>query len=256
MIYFPVRLLPLLLSLVVIDLTINILFKSPPPITRVNECFEKYATELSKSSFKCVTGTPCDEYRDEVDFRIIVLTYDRTASMLKLLSSLNDLELDGDSAALEIWIDINKKGKAHAETVQAARSFTWTKGPTRVHVQTSHAGIAGQWIDTWRPKPNSRELAIILEDDLSVSPMAYRFVKGVHKAMANASNFVGVTIQSDELKTLSSRPKGPLAVSQNDTAFMYKCFGTWGFSPKPDHWRRFQVGLRLICVREQLSMHV
>jgi hypothetical protein len=184
---------------------------------------------------------PYHEYTDEVDFRVIVITYDRATSVMKLLNSLNDLELDGDRAALEIWIDIHKDGTAHAETVQAVRSFKWTKGPTRVHVQTSHAGIAGQWIDTWRPKPNSRELAIILEDDLSVSPMAYRFVKGVHRAMANATNFVGVTIQSDELMVLSNAPQRQLAASKNDTIFMYKCFGTWGFSPKPDHWRRFQV---------------
>jgi hypothetical protein len=242
MMYSTARLLPLLLSLMVISLTMNILLTRSPSVSLVSKCLEKRALELSKSSYKCVTGTPCDEYRDEVDFRIIVITFNRAASMLKLLSSLNDLELDGDSATLEIWID-GTDGKAHTETVHAARSFTWTKGPTRVHVQTSHAGIAGQWIDTWRPKPNSRELAIILEDDLSVSPMAYRFVKAVHKAMANASNFAGVTIQSDDVMTLSANPKGPLVASRNDTIFMYKGFGTWGFSPKPDHWRRFQVRL-------------
>jgi hypothetical protein len=162
----------------------------------------------------CVTGKPC-EYADDVDFRIIVITYNRAVSLLKLLRSLDDLELDGDRAALEIWIDVNDKGQSHDETVKAARSFQWKKGPTRVHIQTSHAGIMGQWIDTWRPRPESKELGIILEDDISVSPMAYRWLKAVHKAMANRTDFVGASLTSDQMSVHSSNPKGPLAAPKN-----------------------------------------
>jgi hypothetical protein len=188
----------------------------------------------------CRTGKPC-EYADDVDFRVIVITYNRAVSLSKLLHSLDDLELDGDRAVVEIWIDINDKGQAHDETVKTARSFQWKKGPTRVHIQTSHAGIMGQWIDTWRPRPESKELGVILEDDISVSPMAYRWLKAVHKAMANRTDFVGASLTSDQMSVHSSKPKGPLAAPKTDTILMYKCLGTWGFSPKPEHWRRFQV---------------
>jgi hypothetical protein len=245
-----VKYLYILFTLVFINIMLHMLLTSSPFIKYEKKSLDADdAVGMSISSFTCVTGKPCDGYTDEVDFRIIVLTYNRATSLMKLLNTLNDLELDGDSAALEIWIDIKTGGAVHAETVRAARSFKWSKGPTRVHVQTSHAGVAGQWIDTWRPKPNSRELAIILEDDLSVSPMAYRFVKAVHKAMANALNFVGVTIQGDEMRVLSQSPKRELVASKNDTVFMYKCFGTWGFSPKPSHWRRFQVGTTISCLQ-------
>lgn len=50
---------------------------------------------------KCVTGTPC-VYVDEVDFRIIVITFNRANSLLKLLKSIDDIELDGSQGALEI----------------------------------------------------------------------------------------------------------------------------------------------------------
>jgi hypothetical protein len=180
-------------------------------------------------------------YPDEVDLRIIVLTYNRSTSLLKLLGSLDELELDGDTAVIEIWIDVNKNDQVSQETVDAARSFKWTKGPSRVHIQPKHAGIYGQWIDTWRPNPGSRELCLFLEDDLSVSPMAYRFIKAVHRAMANVSDYAGVTLQSDLLKVLSQTPRGKLAASKDHTIFMYKGFGTWGFSPNPEHWRRFRV---------------
>jgi hypothetical protein len=194
----------------------------------------------------CRTGKPCNTYSDDVDFRIIVLTFDRDVSLLKLLNSLQDLELDGDKAVIEIWLDVDTEGKVNEPTARAAQSFRWKKGPTRVHVQTSHAGIRGQWIDTWRPRPESREIGLILEDDINVSPMAYRWLKAVHKGMKNRTDFVGATLTSDQMSILSSTPKGPLVAPKNDTILMYKCFGTWGFSPKPEHWRRFQVCL-ILC---------
>jgi hypothetical protein len=190
----------------------------------------------------CRTGKPCDNYTDVVDFRIIVLTYNRHASLLKLLQSLDDLELDGDRAVIEIWIDVDVQGVANEETLKAAEHFNWKKGPKRVHVQSSHAGIMGQWIDTWRPRPDSTEIGLLLEDDISVSPMAYRWLKAVHKGMANRTDFVGATLTSDQMGILAFGPRGPLAGPKNDTLLMYKGFGTWGFSPKLEHWRRFQVG--------------
>jgi len=100
----------------------------------------------------------------------------------------------------------------------------------------------GQWIDTWRPRDDSdTELGLILEDDLSVSPYAYRWLVAVHRAYRHRSDFVGATLQSQSLTLSISRPKGPLAGPKIDTVVMYKALGTWGSAPKPLHWRRFQV---------------
>jgi len=202
------------------------------------------ASHVDATPIKCTTGKPCNNYPDDVDFRIIVITYSRAVSLMKLLHSLDNMELDGDKAALEIWIDVNSEGQTDYDTEKAARSFQWKRGSTRVHVQSTNAGIMGQWIDTWRPRPESREIGLILEDDISVSGMAYRWLKAVHKQMANRTDFVGATltpVTSGQMSILSSSPKGPLAAPKHDTIFMYKCFGAWGFSPTPEHWRRFQV---------------
>ena len=109
-------------------------------------------------------------------------------------------------------------------------------------MQTRSAGIKGQWIDTWRPQDDSdTELGIILEDDISVSPYAYRWLRAVHQAYRHRSDFVGATLSSDQMSVHSESPKGPLAAPKTDTVLMYKCFGTWGWAPRPLHWRRFQV---------------
>jgi len=109
-------------------------------------------------------------------------------------------------------------------------------------IQTQPAGIMGQWINTWRPRDDSdAEIGLILEDDISVSPYAYRWLRAVHYAYRHRSDFAGATLQSDHVRTLSSRPIGPMAAPKSDTVFMYKALGTWGMAPKALHWRRFQV---------------
>src|SRR6218665_2596078 len=188
---------------------------------------------------QCSTGTPC-VYEDVVDFRIIVITYNRAQSLMKLLKTIDEVELDGDKAALEIWIDRNKNGQVHNETVEAARSFKWRHGPTRVHIQNAHAGIYGQWIDTWRPRdPDSKELSLILEDDISISKYSYRWIKAVHRFYNSRNDFAGTTLTSDEQKSHDGS-FNTLKVPQNETVFMYKCIGTWGFTPNPSVWKDFQ----------------
>jgi len=84
----------------------------------------------------CMTGTPC-RYKDVVDFRVVVLTFNRSESLSKLLRSLDSLQLDGDRAALEIWIDRDREKGVNQQTNEVASAFKWKGGATRVHVQVS-----------------------------------------------------------------------------------------------------------------------
>ena len=82
----------------------------------------------------CETGRPCT-YPDVVDFRVIVITFNRADSLSKLLRSLDTLVLDGHRAALEIWIDRDRKNGVDQRTFEVASAFNWKGGATRVHVQ-------------------------------------------------------------------------------------------------------------------------
>jgi len=88
----------------------------------------------NNSTTSCVTGRPCT-YPDVVDLRVIVITFNRADSLSKLLRSLDTLVLDGHSAALEIWIDRDRKNSTDRRTLEVASAFRWKGGPTRVHVQ-------------------------------------------------------------------------------------------------------------------------
>src|SRR6218665_2185807 len=180
------------------------------------------------------------ENKELIDFRVIVLTFSRSASLLKALRSIDAMELDGDKAVLEILIDRGKSRLVDNRPVQVAQSFNWTRGPTRVHIQKSHAGICGQWIDSWRPTSDT-ELAVIVEDDISLSKYAYRWIKAVHGFYGKREDFAGSTLTSDEVRSHHISRVVRLDAPKNETVFMYSCVGSWGFSPKQAVWKRFQV---------------
>jgi len=90
---------------------------------------------VTANETSCVTGRPCS-YMDVVDIRVIVITFNRPHSLSKLLRSLETMEVDGDRAALEIWIDRDRrKASVDQQTLKVASAFNWKGGRTRVHVQ-------------------------------------------------------------------------------------------------------------------------
>jgi len=203
--------------------------------------------EARKTSNLCEPEHPC-QYNDKVDLRIIIMTFKRPKSLLTLLNSLNSLELDNQSAVMEIWIDRSRMtNRVHQETVTVASQFQWSRGPTRVHIHKTHVGLYGQWINTWRPPDNSdEELAMFLEDDLSVSKYAYRWARAVFRAYGERTDFAGASLVGYQMEYLSVKPKrNKLAGPKNHTVFMHKCFGWWGFVPKPVHWKYFQVWISI-----------
>ena len=194
-------------------------------------------TQFSRGT-SCGAVAPC-YYPDEVALRIIVIVMNRFRSLSKLLESLDQLQMDGDAAALEIWIDRDKMGRVSQKAYDVASGFVWRHGVTRVYVHRTHVGLYGQWIHTWRLRSNdSRELALILEDDISVSPYAWRWVKAVHQAFGERRDIAGYTLQCENVNRADG--KGPVPLLTNDTVFLYRIVGSWGFVPHPHRWAEFQ----------------
>ena len=109
-------------------------------VPEVPQCQPLSAGGTNKNSMvnstSCATGRPCT-YSDVVDLRVIVITLNRPDSLSKLLRSLDTLVLDGHRAALEIWIDRDRKNRVDQRTTKVASAFRWRVGPTRVHVQVT-----------------------------------------------------------------------------------------------------------------------
>jgi len=169
--------------------------------------------------------------------------YSHLLTYLLTYSSINDLELDGDSVAVEIWIDRDRKtNTVDEQTVSTARSFQWRHGTVGVHVRRRHAGIYGQWIDTWRPRnASTSEMALILEDDLSLSPYAYRWLRAARQFYGDRRDDIsGLTLQSEGLIVAANGRSLVRPAAANGAAFMYALMGSWGFAPTPSVWTAFQ----------------
>ena len=112
-----------------------------------------------------------------VDFRIIVIVYNRAKSLQECLESLNTVDYMGDKVALDVWIDRSKTGVIDGATFTVAKNFRFKGGDVIVHNQTKHVGILGQWMDSWQVKPDTKEIAVILEDDMSAGPFMWKWLK-------------------------------------------------------------------------------
>ena len=149
--------------------------------------------------------------------------------------------MDGDSVALEIWIDRDSRELVDEATLLAASSFRWQHGRVRVHVHRTHVGLYGQWMATWRPRDAlTAETALLLEDDLTVSPFAYRWLRAARRFYADRNDLAGFTLQSEGL--IRATTGGPLTPppAAAGAAFLYALMGSWGFAPRPDVWIGFQ----------------
>ena len=189
----------------------------------------------------CYPGKPC-RYKSSVDFRIIPIVYNRATSLLQCLESLRDLDTLGDKVSIHIWVDRSNTSKFNKETVNVGWKFAleWTKGPVCVHVQKKHAYITGQWIDTWSP-PNNHELALILEDDVSISPHAYHWLRSAHSFYRDWKNVSGYTLEMEGVTFFAPVDnRRPMNGPSSDVSYMYPVIGTTGFMPHPRSWRRFQ----------------
>ena len=61
------------------------------------------------------------------------------------VDNFQNLELDGDKGAIDIWIDRNKNQVYNKDVLETARTFCWKQGgPVRVHVHGHHVGIYGK----------------------------------------------------------------------------------------------------------------
>ncbi|KAK2159487.1 hypothetical protein LSH36_152g04054 [Paralvinella palmiformis] len=190
---------------------------------------------------QCTTGEPC-QYPDEFDFRIIVLTFNRPESLRKCLTHIAKLYTLGDRVSVDIWIDRSKDGEVDDSTVTVSREFqkNWTQGQVCVHIQQRNAYLIGQWIDTWRPRENSHEIALILEDDIDISPLTYKWLKLMNSKFRNVSDVGGYTLQMQNVNYVKPNLRAVSNIPKTDNVFLYRLFGTWGYSPKPNEWRGFQ----------------
>lgn len=223
---------------------------------------------LTRIPYECTTASPAPSTtvsisksihpaRTSIPFQIVVLTRDRKESLQRLLDSLRNAQYDGDRADLRIWVDraslgwnaisavknvLRRNVGVDREVVLAASNFEWPHGEKTVNVWDRHVGIWGQWLDTWRPSGNDdNESSVILEDDLEVSPMYYRWLQGAKAAYGKRADIFGYTLQRGTLRANQTGfGRRGLRVKGSEKCYLYLLLGSWGYAPEAKRWAEFR----------------
>ena len=199
-------------------------------------------------------------HRGKPRLRLIVLTMNRSSSLQRLLDSLlsagtsflslssvfiqlNHADYAGDRADLDLWIDA-VGAKVNRSVVDVAKQLSWPFGKLTVHIRNKNAGLRAQWLESWARSTRlgwrTREIPLILEDDVEVSRHFWRWLKAAHAAYGKRPDVAGFSLQRAALCAAESCGIGGLDwIRKTPGPFMYMLVGSWGFSPTLRHWRRF-----------------
>ncbi|CAG8670363.1 14255_t:CDS:2, partial [Dentiscutata heterogama] len=223
--------------------TNNIITKIALPIEDVK--YMMWLTDLNIEALKN-WNTP--------KIQIEIITQDRPASLLRLVQSLNSSIYFGDNVHLTINIDRS----ADPVTVKYCHTLEWPFGQTNIRYRIKQGGLITAIVESYYPTTND-EYAIILEDDIEVSPFYYIWSKytilkyryGTDRNLT--SRLYGVSLYDTKLNefniTTGRRPFNPADVLAhtkypNQSPYLIQAPCSWGALFFPEIWREFHDYLK------------
>jgi hypothetical protein len=148
---------------------------------------------------------------------IVIPTYNRPATLSRLLSALLRAAYPGGEITLVISID---RGEAHhhPEVISVAGSFDWPYGEKRLLLQDERLGLVKH---NHACSALSKEFGaiILLEDDLYVSPPYYLFASQSLEAYKETDQVAGVSLYSLWFNGYTHQPFVPLP-DESDAFFL------------------------------------
>ncbi|WP_420645235.1 hypothetical protein [Candidatus Leptofilum sp.] len=146
---------------------------------------------------------------------IVVVAYNRPVALRRLLASLATLH-EPDDAPLIISIDAG--GNAFEAVLAVAKTFAWRFGEKRIVVQQrplgliNHVFACGDLVDEFGS-------ILLLEDDLVVSPMAYRYATDALTFYADDPRIAGISLNALWFHGITHEPFTPF-LDDGDVFFM------------------------------------
>ncbi|GKA08268.1 ubiquitin carboxyl-terminal hydrolase, partial [Tanacetum coccineum] len=239
--FYPIFLIVSLSALFVFSVyhSSSISLSSSPPITHFPLPIQKLPTLQNSPKFS---------------FTIKVLTYDRLASLTRCLKSLSAAHYDNEKVNLHIYVDhfkvldqtgedLDKKLNESRMILDFVDGFEWRYGEKMVHYRTGNVGLQAQWLEAWWPSSDN-EFAFVVEDDIELSPLYYRFLKGlIVEYYYNASNYspwvYGASLQRPRF--VPGKHGNKIQLNEETQVFLYQLVGTWGQLLFPRPWKEFRL---------------
>lgn len=220
-----------------------------PPAMRGRSAAAITAATAAIAAATAIATSPRAIGSGSAPIAIKVLTYDRPESLQRLLDSLAVAHYGAEDGTvhLDIFIDFPSKKKSEAKRarcVAICEGFAWTHGLKTVHALTQNAGLINQWLDAWDPDDGRGNAgALILEDDLQVSPHYYTWLSLMLKTYGSIPELVGVSTQKQRLVNKGCGGCSDLEkrVVNGQNPFLYRLVGSWGYMPTATNWRKFRA---------------
>lgn len=172
----------------------------------------------------------------------------------------------GDNVNLAIHLEQS----SDRVTRMLVNNFQWRHGPKTLRHRIRKGGLLPAIVESWYPRHND-DYAVLLEDDVQVSPLFYVWAKYSllqyrYTGNVNASTYMyGISLYSPrnvELRPEGRRPFHPDNVLQHAypprTPYVSQVPCSWGALYFPEHWREFHeyVTVRLLDEQHQQLLNI
>ena len=174
---------------------------------------------------------------EEIRPCIVVIAYNREKALERLLASLGAADYPKDQ---EITLIISIDKSDNPEVLCTAERFEWTKGRKRIEARSEKLGLKRHVLlcGDYSLEYGS---AIVLEDDLYVSPLFYRYAVSALGFTDGREGIGGISLYNHLLNVHARAPF--YALDDGYDNYYLQFASSWGQAYTKEQWRGFREWL-------------
>ncbi len=166
---------------------------------------------------------------------VVVIAYDRTDSLARLLESLARARYPAD---VEVPLVISIDHAPHADTAGMAERFDWPHGEKRIIAHPTNLGLRAHVL-ACGDLALEYGAVVVFEDDLMAAPHYYDWVRRAAEFYADEPRVGGIGLYSYKLNEFNNLNFVPMS-DGSDVHFL-QVAASWGQAWTADQWRSFRT---------------
>lgn len=171
-------------------------------------------------------------------FKAVVLVRHGPEMMKKTLTTLRDADYGEDTLDVEVRLNSAALTQS-AQTI--ANELGYNHGRLTITAATAPPTRAQAWYNSWMPVEDT-ECAVILEDDVDLSPHWYKWLKQAWVEYHAHPEVSGISLHRQNF--VAQLPTTTKELSADGNPFLYPYLGDGAFSPHPAVWKSFLAWIK------------